>query len=86
MNEKQKYNYHLTINELDTNTKIRVRYTRKGAELWEWLARCGYVCLIPYDGYGYFYRFAELKKGMEKAYEEGLTRKGGHFYEEKYYA
>lgn len=82
---KPKFNYHLTINELDTNTKMRVRYTRKAAELWDWLTTRGYVALIPYDGFGYFYKFADLKAGLKKAYELGLTQKGGLFYEERYY-
>jgi hypothetical protein len=86
MTNTPNYNYQLTINEVDTNTKFRVRYTQKGAGLWDWLAGRGYVCLIPYAGFGYFYKFAELKRGLEKAYEEGLTKHGGHFYEEKYYA
>ena len=82
---KIKYSYNLTINEIDTNTKMRVKYTQKGAELWDWLARRGYVMLIPYDGFGYFYHFARLKAGLEKAHSEGLTKKGGYFYEESYY-
>jgi hypothetical protein len=79
------FTYCLTINELDTNTKMRVRYAKKAAELWDWLATRGYVALIPYDGYGYFYEFARLKAGLEEAYKLGLTRKGGLFYEDRYF-
>lgn len=83
--EKKQFSYLLTINELDTNTKMRVKYTNKAALLWDWLATRGYVALIPYTGYGYFYYFANLKAGLKKAWEEGLTKKGGLFYEERYY-
>ena len=83
--DKEKFNYFLPIHEVDTNTKMNVHYTRKGAELWDWLTTRGYVMLVPHSGFGYFYKFAELKKGLEKAYEEGLTKIGGLFYEERYY-
>ena len=84
--DKTKFNYLLTINELDTNTKQKVWYSQKGAELWDWLATRGFVALIPYDGFGYFYRFSELKAGLEKAGKEGLLKKGGYFHDDKYYA
>ena len=61
--EKEKYNYSLPIHEVDTNTKYNLHYTQKGAELWDWLATRGYVMLIPYQGFCYYYKFAELKKG-----------------------
>ena len=84
MNET-KFNYHLTLHEIDSNTKMRVKYTQKGAELWDWLTTRGFVALIPYAGFGYFYYFNKLKEGLEKAYELGLTKRGGLFYEERYY-
>ena len=83
--EQKQFNYLLYINEMDTNTRMPVYYTQKGAEFWDWLARRGYVALIPYSGHGYYYHFAQLKKGLEKAWEEGLTKKGGYFYEPRYY-
>ena len=83
--EKEKYNYLLPIHEVDTNTKYNLHYTQKGAGLWDWLAARGYVMLVPYQGWGYYYKFAELKKGLEKAYELGLTKLGGSFYEDRYF-
>lgn len=81
----RKYNYKLTIHEIDSNSKFSVYYSQKGAELWDWLTTRGYVALIPYAGFGYFYYFNRLKEGLEKAYELGLTKQGGLFYEERYY-
>ena len=81
----KKYNYLLTINELDSNKKMRVWYTQKGAELWDWLARRGFVALVPYAGFGYYYRLKNLAIGLKTAWDEGLTKPNGIFYEKSYY-
>lgn len=83
----EKFSYTLRLHEVDTNTKMLVHYTPNGARLWDWLATRGYVMLVPYAGAsgGYYYEFAKLKEGIKKAYEEGLTKLGGLFYEERYY-
>lgn len=79
-----KYNYALRLHQLDDNRSGLVWYTEKGAELFDWLARRGYIALVWESGPagGYYYKLEQLKEGLKTAWEEGLTKKGGYFYEE----
>lgn len=85
--EKKKYQYPLTLWCLDDNSKVRAWFTEKGAELWYYLVGRGYVSLQWHNAStdGYYYKHASLKEAMQKLYDEGLTKKGGYFYEEHYY-
>ncbi len=85
--EKRTFPHLLTLWDVENNEKMCVWVTQKGAELWYYLVSRGYVCLLwnnqPTDGY--YFRLKDIKKAMQKLYDEGLTKRGGYFYQERYY-
>lgn len=59
--------YPCRISELDSNTRMTVWWTNAQFELADHLARTGGLCFV--DGFGYFYRFCDLKLAMEIAFK-----------------
>ncbi len=59
--------YPCRVAELDSNTRFTVFWTNAQFEFADYLARTGGLCFV--DNFGYFYRFAELKNAMEKAFK-----------------
>ena len=85
--EKKTFTCCLTLWDIENNYRTRAWFTQKGAELWYHLVGRGYVSLQwhnqPTDGY--YYKLADIKEAMKKLWDEGLIKKGGYFYEERYY-
>lgn len=59
--------YPCRVVELDSNTRMTVWWTTAQMEFAYYLAGTGGLCFV--DGFGYFYRFAELKEAIRKAFE-----------------
>lgn len=85
--EKKKFCYRLALHDIEHNRTDKAWYTQKGAELWMEFVRLGYATLLPYEPPhgGYYYKLADIKEAMQKMWDEGLIKKGGYFYEERYY-
>lgn len=85
--EKERFPCCLTLHDIENNHRTRAWFTQKGAELWYDFARRGYAMLLwnnhPTDGY--YYKLSDIKTAMQKFWDEGLIKKGGYFYEERYY-
>jgi hypothetical protein len=64
--------YPCRVSELNTNTRFTVWWTNAQFEFADHLARTGGLCLV--DGFGYFYRFTELKKAMKKAFKNNYWK------------
>ena len=85
--EKKKFTCCLTLWDIENNCRTRAWFTQKGAELWYYLVGRGYVALQWQNQStdGYYYKLSDIKEAMQTLWNEGLIKKGGFFYEERYY-
>ena len=85
--EKKEFPCPLTLWDIENGEKTHAWFTDKGAELWYYLVGRGYVSLQWHSQAtdGYYYKLSDIKDAMKKLWDEGLTKKGGYFYQERYY-
>ena len=85
--EKKRFPCCLVLHDIENNERTKAWFTQKGAELWYQFATRGFVMLLwnhqPSDGY--YFKLSDIKKAMQMFWDEGLIKKGGYFYEERYY-